>query len=104
MGVAQLWAEREHAERDADRALRIIVVARVLQRDRPLLRAGARPAVDALVALIEPHLRKMRARRAQKCAHPTFFVDQEYDKKSLCNFFLMLISLKLTILAQLEFC
>ena len=47
----------------------------------------------------------MRARRARKCARtPKFFNIQEYDEKSLCNFFLLWISQKLTILVQFEFC
>ena len=47
----------------------------------------------------------MRARRARKCARTqNFFIIQKYYKKSLCNFFLLLISQKLTILAQFEFC
>ena len=46
---------------------------------------------------------EVRARRARKCARTrNFFIIQKYHKKSLCNFFLLLISQKLKILAQFE--
>ena len=48
---------------------------------------------------------EVRARRARKYAHTrNFFIIQKYYKKSLSNSFLLLISQKLTILAQFEFC
>ena len=43
-----------------------------------------------------------RAPRAEVRARPKFFVIWKIHKKSLCNFFLLSISQKLTILAQFE--